>query len=321
MTSPHAHTRPALQASGISAGMGLMLLAMLITPLIDVFSKLATANASPTLITMVRFIVQALCMLPIVLWTGSWRNFSWELSFYHAIRAAVITLSMICFVATLAVMEVADAVAIFFVEPIILTVMSSIFLKEIIGWRRYTACGVGFLGAMIVIRPSFQEIGYIAVLPVVTAFGVAVFALMTRALAHRENPWSMQFQMSLWGIPISGALLLIGHVSGIEFMAPSIPDLTTTTWMVGVGTVAALSGLLAVYAYRAAPASVIAPLQYFEIVSATLLGWLVFGDFPDPVKWLGISIIIGSGLYIIWRERRAASLKPVTNSENTVVSP
>ena len=84
-----------------------------------------------------------------------------------------------------------------------------------------------------------------------------------------------------------------------------------------VGTVAALSGLLAVYAYRAAPASVIAPLQYFEIVSATLLGWLVFGDFPDPVKWLGISIIIGSGLYIIWRERRAASLKPVTNSENT----
>jgi drug/metabolite transporter (DMT)-like permease len=310
-----------LQASGISAGMGLMLLAMLITPLIDVFSKLATDGASPTLITMVRFVVQGLCMLPLVLWTGSWRNFSWELSFYHAIRAAVITLSMICFVATLAVMEVADAVAIFFVEPIILTVMSSIFLKEIIGWRRYTACGVGFLGAMIVIRPSFQEIGYIAVLPVVTAFGVAVFALMTRALAHRENPWSMQFQMSLWGIPISGALLLIGHVSGIEFMTPSIPDLTTTTWMVGVGVVAALSGLLAVYAYRAAPASVIAPLQYFEIVSATLLGWLVFGDFPDPVKWLGISIIIGSGLYIIWRERRAASLKPVTNSENTVVSP
>jgi drug/metabolite transporter (DMT)-like permease len=310
-----------LQASGIPAGMGLMLLAMLITPLIDVFSKLATDAASPTLITMVRFIVQCLCMLPIVLWTGSWRNFSWELSFYHAIRAAVITLSMICFVATLAVMEVADAVAIFFVEPIILTVMSSIFLKEVIGWRRYTACGVGFLGAMIVIRPSFQEIGYIAVLPVVTAFGVAVFALMTRALAHRENPWSMQFQMSLWGIPISGALLLIGHVGGIEFLAPSIPDLTTTTWMVGVGVVAALSGLLAVYAYRAAPASVIAPLQYFEIVSATLLGWLVFGDFPDPVKWLGISIIIGSGLYIIWRERRAASLKPVTNSDNTLVSP
>jgi drug/metabolite transporter (DMT)-like permease len=301
--------------------MGLMLLAMLITPLIDVFSKLATDGASPTLITMVRFIVQCLCMLPIVLWTGSWRNFSWELSFYHAIRAAVITLSMICFVATLAVMEVADAVAIFFVEPIILTVMSSIFLKEVIGWRRYTACGVGFIGAMIVIRPSFQEIGYIAVLPVVTAFGVAVFALMTRALAHRENPWSMQFQMSLWGIPISGALLLIGHVSGIGFMAPSVPDLTTTTWMVGVGAVAALSGLLAVYAYRAAPASVIAPLQYFEIVSATLLGWLVFGDFPDPVKWLGISIIIGSGLYIIWRERRAASLKPVTHSDNTVVSP
>jgi drug/metabolite transporter (DMT)-like permease len=87
-----------------------------------------------------------------------------------------------------------------------------------------------------------------------------------------------------------------------------------------VGVFAALSGILAVYAYRAAPASVIAPLQYFEIVSATLFGWLVFGDFPDPIKWLGIAIIIGSGLFIIWRERRVASQRPVTsNAKNSVV--
>jgi len=78
---------------------------------------------------------------------------------------------------------------------------------------------------------------------------------------------------------------------------------------------------LSVYAYRAAPASVLAPIQYFEIVSATLFGWLVFGDFPDPIKWLGISIIISSGLYIIWRERRVASSKPVTTSETTSVAP
>ena len=84
-----------------------------------------------------------------------------------------------------------------------------------------------------------------------------------------------------------------------------------------MGFFAALSGILAVYAYRVAPASVLAPLQYFEIVSATLFGWLVFGDFPDAVKWLGISIIIGSGLYIIWRERRVAA-KPVTTAEAAV---
>lgn len=321
MSVTSARPQMSSPSASVTAGMGLMILAMLLAPLIDVFSKLATTTVSPTLITTARFVIQALCMLPIVLWTRSWRTFSWRMSSYHAIRAAVITVSMICFVATLAVMPVADAVAIFFVEPIILTVLSSIFLKETIGWRRYTACIVGFIGAMIVIRPSFQEIGWVALLPVVTAFCVAIFAIMTRALAHREDPWAMQLQMSVWGIPICAALLLIGNAADIGFLSPSVPDTTTFGWMIGVGVFAALSGLLGVYAYRAAPASVIAPLQYFEIVSATLLGWLVFGDFPDPVKWLGIAIIIGSGLYIIWRERRVASMKPVTNSETPPVTP
>jgi drug/metabolite transporter (DMT)-like permease len=313
LSKPQSETR-------IVHGLGLMMIAMLIAPLIDIFSKLSTGLASPTFITAARFVFQAICMLPIVMWNGSWRSFSWKLSFYHAIRAAIITLSMICFVAALAVMEVADAIAIFFVEPVILTVLSSIFLKETIGWRRYAACAVGFLGAMIVIRPSFREIGFIALLPIVTALCVAIFALMTRALAHREDPWAMQFQMALWGIPICIALLLIGDRTDIAFMASVMPDWLTFSWLAGVGIAASVSGILGVYAYRAAPASVIAPLQYFEIVTATLLGWLVFGNFPDSVKWLGISIIIGSGLYIIWRERRVASQKPVTRTSETSVT-
>lgn len=318
MTSPTGGpATPSAPTTAVVNGLLLMLLAMLAAPLIDIFSKLATDSTSPTMITAARFVFQALFMLPIVLWHGLWRNFSWRMSGYHAIRAAIITVSMICFVATLAVMPVADAIAIFFVEPIILTILASIFLGETIGWRRYTACGVGFIGAMIVIRPSFEEVGLIAALPVITAFCVAVFALMTRALAPRENPWAMQFQMSVWGIPICALLLLAGDLTDIEFLAPSLPDLTVSLWLVGVGFFAALSGILAVYAYRVAPASVLAPLQYFEIVSATLFGWLVFGDFPDAVKWLGISIIVGSGLYIIWRERRVAA-KPVTTAEAAV---
>ena len=318
MTSPTGGpATPFAPTTAVVNGLLLMLLAMLAAPLIDIFSKLATDSTSPTMITAARFVFQALFMLPIVLWHGLWRNFSWRMSGYHAIRAAIITVSMICFVATLAVMPVADAIAIFFVEPIILTILASIFLGETIGWRRYTACGVGFIGAMIVIRPSFEEVGLIAVLPVITAFCVAVFALMTRALAPRENPWAMQFQMSVWGIPICALLLLAGDLTDVEFLTSSLPDLTVSLWLVGVGFFAALSGILAVYAYRVAPASVLAPLQYFEIVSATLFGWLVFGDFPDAVKWLGISIIVGSGLYIIWRERRVAA-KPVTTAEAAV---
>ncbi|MGF0538607.1 DMT family transporter [Agrobacterium sp. ES01] len=304
----------------IVGGLGLMMLAMLVAPFIDVFSKLATASTSATMITAARFLFQALFMLPIVLRLKLWRGFSWRLSGFHAIRAAIIAVSMICFVSTLKVMPIADAIAIFFVEPIMLTLLASIFLKETVGWRRYLACAVGFLGAMLIIRPSFAEVGFVALLPVITALCIAIFALMTRALAHKENPWSMQLQMSAWGIPIAAVLLFIGEIADIAIMKPSMPDLVTMTWLIGVGFVAAISGILATYAYRAAPASVIAPLQYMEIVSATLFGWLVFSDFPDATTWLGIAIIIGSGLFIIWRERRFAS-KPVTATAKTSIAP
>jgi drug/metabolite transporter (DMT)-like permease len=91
-------------------------------------------------------------------------------------------------------------------------------------------------------------------------------------------------------------------------------------YLLGVGAMAAISGILGVYAYRSAPASTLAPLQYFEIVSATIFAWLVFGDFPDAIKWLGILIIMASGFYILWRERRFAS-KPVSDTSDATRAP
>jgi drug/metabolite transporter (DMT)-like permease len=232
----------------------------------------------------------------------------------------MVTISMICFVTTLKVMAVADAIAIFFVEPIILTILGSIFLKETIGWRRYSACAVGFLGAMLIIQPSFEEVGYIALLPVVSAFCIAVFALMTRVLSHREDPWAMQFQTGLWGIFFCAVILFVGYGSGSDIIDTAMPDLPAFAYLLGTGIAAAVTGILAAYAYRAAPASTLAPLQYLEIVSATVFAWLVFGDFPDALKWLGILIVIASGLYIIWRERRFAS-KPVSDTSEATRAP
>ncbi|MEZ2127091.1 MULTISPECIES: DMT family transporter [unclassified Sinorhizobium] len=307
-------------SSEITTGLLLMFLSVLASPLIDIFSKLATATVPPAEVTAARFIVQSLFMLPMLLHRRIWSEFSWRQSGFHAIRGGVLTLSMICFVTTLKVMEVADAIAIFFVEPIILTILGSIFLKEIIGWRRYTACAVGFFGAMLIIQPSFQEVGFIALLPVVTAFCIAIYALMTRALAHGEDPWSMQFQTGVWGIVICGLLLTFGEGTGSETFGPVVPDTAALFHLFGTGLTAAVAGILGVYAYRAAPASTLAPLQYFEIVSATIFAWLVFGDFPDLLKWIGILIIIASGLYILWRERRFAS-RPVSDTSEQARAP
>ncbi len=318
MTSMTSTRLPA--SSEVTFGLLFMLLSVLISPLIDIFSKLATATISSTEVAGFRFVIQSLTMLPFVFLRGAKIHFSLKQSWYHAIRGAMVTTSMICFVTTLKVMAVADAIAIFFVEPIILTILGSIFLKETIGWRRYSACAVGFLGAMLIIQPSFEEVGYIALLPVVSAFCIAVFALMTRVLSHREDPWAMQFQTGLWGIFFCAVILFVGYGSGSDIVDTAMPDLPAFAYLLGTGIAAAVTGILAAYAYRAAPASTLAPLQYLEIVSATVFAWLVFGDFPDALKWLGILIVIASGLYIIWRERRFAS-KPVSDTSEATRAP
>ena len=315
MTNISATISAGRRNGDIPFGLALMVISVLISPLIDIFAKLAIATVPAAQITAARFVLQILFILPVVLLRGTLFDLTWRKTGLHMLRGGLLVVTMMTFITTLKVMEVADAIAIFFVEPIILTILGSIFLKETIGWRRYTACAVGFLGALLVIQPSMQEVGWIALLPVVSAFGLAIFLLITRMVAQNEDPWSMQFHAGIWGAVFCGIILYAGQSTGSEIFDPVIPDVTAAFYLLGVGVAATISGVLGVYAYRAAPASVLAPLQYLEIVSATIFGWLVFQHFPDALKWLGIAIIIASGLYIIWRERsigKSAGVAPVS---------
>lgn len=294
------------------SGVALMVASVVIAPMIDIFSKLATATVPAAEITLGRFVVQAALMLPFAMMRGRVFSRSLKHASLHVLRGLILTIGMISFVFALKSMPIADAIAIFFVEPAILTLMSGIFLREEIGWKKITACATGFAGSLLVIQPSFSEFGLISLLPVVTAFTVATFILLTRALAHVEDPWSVQFQSSFWAIGVSMLILLLGEGTGSEIIDPVLPDIRSLIYMGCVGIAAALSGILGAYAYRAAPASILAPLQYFEIVSASILAYLVFGDFPDALKWLGIVIIIASGMFIILKGGERAGPAPDT---------
>ena len=314
MTAQPAASSTATLRHEVGLGLSLMVVSVLVAPVIDIFSKLAVAEVPATVITFCRFIFQTLTLLPVVLWRGTLLDLTWKKAALHAVRGLMTAIMMISFVMALAVMELADALAIFFVEPIILTILGAIFLKETIGWRRYTACAVGFLGALLVIQPSMQEVGLVALLPVVVGFRPRRLLLITRLAAQSEDPWSMQLHSGLWGAGFAGIALLVGSRFGWADFAPVMPGSESALFIVGAGIAATISGIFGAYAYRSAPASVLAPLQYLEIVSATTLGWWVFGDLPDPLKWVGISIIIGSGLYVIWREhqlRKRATLPPL----------
>ncbi len=299
--------------SGVTLGLGLMVLSVLVTPLVDVFSKLATQTMPSVQITLARFVFQILFMLPVLAVRNTWPQASWRNTRLHMLRGGVLCLSMLSFVTTLRYMAVADAVAIFFVEPILLTLLSSFFLNETIGWRRYSACGVGFIGAMLVVQPSFQEVGVVAFLPLITALCIAIYAILTRLLVRHQDPFVIQVETGFWAT--IGSLIIIGLGQTIAPGEVTVvwPDFSGWVWLISTGFTAAVGGILGVYAYRNAPASTLAPLQYLEIVTATLFGWLVFDALPNALKWAGIAIIIGSGLYIIWRERRHAS-KPISNN-------
>lgn len=281
------------------SGVALMVASVVIAPMIDVFSKLATATVPAAEITLGRFVVQAALMLPFAMARGRVFSRSLKHGALHVLRGLILTIGMISFVFALKSMPIADAIAIFFIEPAILTLMSAVFLREEIGWKKIAACATGFAGSLLVIQPSFSQFGLVSLLPVVTALTVATFILLTRALAHIEDPWSMQFQSSFWAIGIAIIILWLGEGTGSQIIDPVMPDRKTLVYIGCVGIAAALSGILGAYAYRAAPASILAPLQYFEIVSASVVAYFVFGDFPDALKWLGIMIIIASGVFII----------------------
>jgi drug/metabolite transporter (DMT)-like permease len=185
-----------------------------------------------------------------------------------------------------------------------LAALSAIFLGDRVDWRRWLAIAVGFGGAMIVIQPSFEIFGLKALLPVACAFLFALYLFMNRAIGEADSPLTMQTMAGIGGTVFMAVSLWTGSTLGNPDFAPSLP----TSWLglvllLILGSISGYAHMLVVRAFRLAPLSLLAPFQYFEIISATVLGYALFGDFPNASKWLGILIIVGSGLFIIWRER------------------
>ncbi len=273
-------------------------------PGIDVCAKLASETVPVGVIALARFVVQAAAFGAVLLLLGRpWAPARTLPA--HFLRGALIAGATLFFFSALRVMPVADAMAIFFVEPLILTLLSALLLGEEVGWRRYAGCAVGLAGALLVIQPSFEAFGAPALFPLGTAVCFAFYMVLSRRLGAAGDPLSMQALAGASGAIVVGIALIAGDGSGTAF-DPAMPRGSDWALLLGVGLFASLAHLMIVQAVRHAPASVVAPVQYLEIATAAALGYLVWGDFPDPLKWLGIAIVVGSGLFVLHRERIAA---------------
>jgi drug/metabolite transporter (DMT)-like permease len=291
-------------------GIALMLAFCVLAPLLDVAAKLAAEGGVPVgQITTARFIVQGALMLPVVLIM----RLSWVVSRRIAImvtlRAIWLILSTYSFVSGIAVMPLADALAIAFIEPFILLILGAYLFGDQVGPRRIGACVVGFCGALLVIQPSIAIFGWVALWPLGTAFFFAFYMLTTRAISAHIHPVTMQMHTSLAGAAICIPLLWAFNGSGIPDLDAVMPQGILWLWLIGVGFWAAVSHICMTYALKFAPSATIAPLHYFEIVIAVALGYAIFSDFPNTMTWAGIAVIVASGLYLIHRERINARLR------------
>ena len=197
--------------------------------------------------------------------------------------------------------------AIAFVMPFFMLFLGRWFLKETIGPHRLWACVLGFIGTLLVIQPSFAKVGYAALLPLVVVVVFSFFVLVTRLIAKEVDPIGLQASNGVMGSAILCACFL--SLAGLPnpvfvWVTPS-----ALQWglLIAIGVVGTVAHLFMTVSLRYAPSTTLAPVQYLEIPLATLVGWLVFQDWPNGLAAIGISVIFLAGLYAVYREQLATS--------------
>ncbi len=307
---PRPFDTSALLPMTAPAGIAAMVAAMLVVPTMDTLAKILGQTMPALEITFARSLIQTVLALLTAWLLGQRIEILPDRFGLHLLRSTCLAFAILFFFAAIKVMPIADALAIYFIQPMVLTALSATVLGERVGLRRWSAVLIGFLGALLIVQPGVDVFGPRALLPLGTAVFIAAYLLLTRFLAGTASALTLMFGTGLHGSVILGGLLALTTFLGIEGQVARMPMVVDLVMLLGVGAIGFACHLLLVLAFARAPSSVLAPLGYLEIVSATLLGYFVFDDFPAPLTWLGVALIVGSGLFILYREQRAAP-KPV----------
>jgi len=230
----------------------------------------------------------------------------------HLLRGICVVFANMCLFLGLAAMPIADAVAVFFVSPLVITIFSVIFLRETVGARRWAAIAVGFIGVLVIVRPGTAAFQLASLLPVAAATLYAVIHIVARKIGGTESAATMAFYIQATFIVASvifGVTLGHGNFAGsghpsLEFLLRPWGPVAAGDWpLFGLlGLTGVLGGFFISQAYRLSEAAFAAPFEYVAMPMAIMWGVTVFGTWPAPTAWAGIALIIGSGLYLLWRE-------------------
>ena len=286
---------PISGANSTLRGVLLMVAAMGMLPLLDVCAKFLGQGGIPILqIVWARMFFGAVFTLPFAWQVAGARGLLPDRPGFHAARAAFLVGSTGFFFGAISFMPIADSLAIFFVQPLLITALSPLLLKEHVGPRRWAAVAIGFCGTLIIIRPGLQEFNPGMALAFASGTCMALYMLITRKLAREESALMTTFHTSVMGAAMMSLTL------PFIWQAPSLWD-----WrlLLLLAAIAVAGHFLIARAYTMAEASLLAPLAYTEMIMATLAGWWFFDEMPDGWTFFGVAILIACAIYISIRER------------------
>tara|TARA_Y100000590_G_scaffold407810_1_gene498438 strand:- start:209 stop:1060 length:852 start_codon:yes stop_codon:yes gene_type:complete len=270
----------------------LNLLAWAILPIMDGFAKYLSTEMPVIQIIWARYFFMVLITVPLFLFFSKNKYILPKNLPIQLLRSIFLFLSTICFFYAISVLSLAEALTLAFIYPMISTLLSSIVLKEKVGIKRWIAVIIGFIGALIVLRPGFDIIHLASFAGLGTGVAYAFYVISTKKLSNDNAFLTLTF---------SG---LVGAVI-ISFFVPFVwvdPNYQQWIFMIALASFGTLGHFFLILSLKFADASKLAPLGYFEIVTNIIIGYYFFGDFPDFWIWLGLFIIVSSGIYISIRE-------------------
>jgi drug/metabolite transporter (DMT)-like permease len=216
----------------------------------------------------------------------------------HALRATLNIMAMLSFFYALSITPLSEVTALGFTAPIFTPVLAALVLGEVVRARRWTAIAVGFLGAMIILRPGFETIGLGQMLVLFSSMIWACALLVIKTVGRTDSSATIISYMALLMIPLS--------------LVPALfvwrwPDLGEWCWLVAIGLLGGVAQFCMTESLRQADTAVVMPFDFFKLIWATAIAYLAFGESLDVFTWIGGAVIFGSAIYIAYRERATQS--------------
>ncbi|MDJ0942946.1 MAG: DMT family transporter [Kiloniellales bacterium] len=285
-------------------GIGLIALAMALLSAMDAVVKWLSADYSTIQLMFFRSVFAFLPLAPLVLRSGWAGALHTRRLGSHALRSVFGLSALGCFFWSLALLPLADATAITFAAPLFVTALSQPLLGEVVRARRWTAVGVGFIGVLVMVQPGVGVFQPAALLPLAAALFLALMVIQVRKLTRTESNITIVLYYTIISTLVTGLVVPFYWVT---------PDLADLLLLAMVGVLGGTGQLVLTAAYRRTEASILAPFDYTAMVWAVLFGFLVWGELPAQNIWLGVAVVIASGIYIIYREAQLSlpgGLKP-----------